>query len=301
MKPIAVIAHAKKSFGGGLPELRKHLEAVDAEVIWHEVDKSRQASKRVEQVIDEGAALILVWGGDGTVQRCIDALPTHEPPPLGILPAGTANLFASNLGIPSDVEGALDVALHGGDRPLDVGRVNGERFAVMAGAGFDAEMIVEADRDLKDSVGRVAYAWTGLRATRSDRQKVMVDVDGRQWFEGRASCVLVGNFGTITGGVKAFDDAEPDDGRLEVGVVTAAGPLQWGRVLGRAALGRSDKSPLVAMTGGTKVDIRLEHKTPYELDGGARPATRRLKVRIEPGAITVRVPLVEVVSVSSAR
>ena len=295
MKPIAVIAHSKKSFGGGLPELRRLLEATDAEVIWHQVDKSRQASKRVKQAIDDGAALILAWGGDGTVQRCIDALPAQEPPPLGILPAGTANLLASNLGIPSDLEGALDVALHGADRPLDVGRINGERFAVMAGAGFDAKMIADADRDLKDRIGRVAYAWTGLRATRGGRQKVVVTVDDRQWFEGQASCVLIGNLGTITGGVKAFDDAEPDDGRLEVGVITAAGPLQWGRVLGRAAVGRSDKSPLVTMTGGTKVDVRLEDKTPYELDGGARAATRRLKVRIEPAAITVRVPLVEVV------
>jgi diacylglycerol kinase (ATP) len=293
MKPIAVIAHARKSFGGGLPELRELLDASGADVIWHEVDKSRQASKRVGRAIDDGAALLLIWGGDGTVQRCIDALPAHEPPPIGILPAGTANLFASNLGIPSDLPGALDAALHGGDRRLDVGRVNGERFAVMAGAGFDARMIADADRDLKDRVGRVAYTWTGLRATRAGRQKMTVAVDGRQWFEGEASCVLVGNFGTITGGIKAFDDAEPDDGRLEVGVITAAGPWQWGRVLGRAALGRSDKSPLVTMTGGTEVDVRLDKKMPYELDGGARAATRRLKVRIEPMAITVRVPLVE--------
>jgi diacylglycerol kinase family enzyme len=186
------------------------------------------------------------------------------------------------------------VALHGGDRPLDVGRINGERFAVMAGAGFDARMIAEADRDLKDRFGRVAYAWTGLRATRGGRQEVTVAVDDEEWFKGKASCILIGNLGTITGGVKAFDDAQPDDGRLEVGVVTAAGPLQWGRVLGRAALGRSDKSPLVDMTAGTKIDVRMEEKTPYELDGGARAPVRRLKVRIEPSAITVRVPMVEV-------
>jgi YegS/Rv2252/BmrU family lipid kinase len=296
MKPIAVIAHTRKSFGGGLTELRELLDGSGAEVIWHEVNKSRQASKRVAQAVDDGAALLLVWGGDGTVQRCIDALPVHEPPPIGILPAGTANLLASNLGIPSDLPGALEVALHGGDRRLDVGRVNGERFAVMAGVGFDARMIAEADRELKDRVGRVAYAWTGLRATRAGRQAVKVAVDGDQWFQGEASCVLVGNLGTITGGVKAFDDAEPDDGRLEVGVVTAAGPWQWGRVLSRAALGRSDRSPLVSMTAGTNVDVRLDEKTPYELDGGARAATRRLKVRIEPMAITVRVPLVEVMA-----
>ena len=96
-------------------------------------------------------------------------LPAHEPPPIGILPAGTANLLASNLGIPSDLPGALDAALHGGDRRLDVGRVNGERFAVMAGAGFDARMIAEADQGPKDRAGR-AYTWTARPRAPVDRR-----------------------------------------------------------------------------------------------------------------------------------
>jgi diacylglycerol kinase (ATP) len=292
MKPIAVIAHAGKSFDGGLAQLRQLLtEADHPDPIWYEVDKSRKAPSRVKQAIDDGAALLLLWGGDGMVQRSVDALPKTEPPPIGVLPAGTANLFASNLGIPDDLPGALAVALHGTDRRLDVGRINGERFVVMAGAGFDARMIAEADRGMKDRVGRVAYAWTGLRATRGGRQRVAVDVDGKRWFKGQASCVLVGNLGTITGGISAFDDAQPDDGRLELGVVTAAGPWQWARVLTRMAVGRSDKSALVNMTSGRRIDVRLEEKTPYELDGGDRPATRRLKIRTEPLAITVRVPI----------
>jgi diacylglycerol kinase (ATP) len=292
MKPIAVIAHAGKSFDGGLGQLRQLLaEADHPDPIWYEVDKSRKAPSRVKQAIDDGATLLLLWGGDGMVQRCVDALPKTEPPPIGVLPAGTANLFASNLGIPDDLPGALAVALHGTDRRLDVGRINGERFVVMAGAGFDARMIAEADGGMKDRVGRVAYAWTGLRATRGGRQRVAVDVDGKRWFKGQASCVLVGNLGTITGGISAFDDAQPDDGRLELGVVTATGPWQWARVLTRMAVGRSDKSALVNMTSGHRIDVRLEEKTPYELDGGDRPATRRLKIRTEPLAITVRVPI----------
>jgi diacylglycerol kinase (ATP) len=292
VKRIAVIAHAAKSLGGGLPELRERLvrEGYD-NPIWYEVEKSRQAPKRVRRAIDEGASLLLVWGGDGMVQRSLDALPTHEPPPLAIIPAGTANLFANNLGVPIDLEKALDVALHGADRRLDAGRINGERFGVMAGAGFDARMIAEADKGMKDRVGRVAYAWTGLRATRAGRQQMTVWVDDERWFKGKASCVLVGNLGTITGGISAFDDARPDDGRLEVGVVTAAGPWQWARVLTRMAVGRSDKSALVSMTNGRRIDVELNRKTPYELDGGDRPPTRRLKIRVEPLAITVRVPL----------
>jgi len=129
-----------------------------------------------------------------------------------------------------------------------------------------------------------------MRATRGGRQRMAVDVDGKRWFTGQASCLLVANLGTITGGITAFDDARPDDGRLEVGVVTASGPWQWTRVLTRMAVGRSDKSALVNMTSGQRIDVRLEKKTVYELDGGDRPRARRLKIRIEPLAITVRVP-----------
>ena len=291
MKPIAVIAHAKKTLGGGLEELRQLLaDEGHTEPLWYEIAKSRQAPKMLKQAIADGAALVLVWGGDGTVQRCVDALPRNEPPPLGILPAGTANLFASNLGIADDLPAAVATALHGADRRLDVGRINGERFSVMAGAGFDAQMIAEADSGMKDKVGRVAYVWTGMRATRAGRQRMAVDVDGKRWFTGQASCLLVANLGTITGGITAFDDARPDDGRLEVGVVTASGPWQWTRVLTRMAVGRSDKSALVNMTSGQRIDVKLEKKTVYELDGGDRPRARRLKIRIEPLAITVRVP-----------
>ena len=291
MKPIAVVAHTKKTLGGGLDELRQLLAHEGyAEPLWYEIAKSRQAPKMLKQAIVDGASLVLVWGGDGTVQRCVDALPRNEPPPLGILPAGTANLFASNLGISDDLPAAVATALHGADRRLDVGRINGERFSVMAGAGFDAQMIAEADSGMKDKVGRVAYVWTGMRATRAGRQRMAVDVDGKRWFTGQASCLLVANLGTITGGITAFDDARPDDGRLEVGVVTASGPWQWTRVLTRMAVGRSEKSALVNMTSGQRIDVRLEKKTVYELDGGDRPRARRLKIRIEPLAITVRVP-----------
>ena len=80
------------------------------------------------------------------------------------MPAGTANLLASSLGIPKNVEQAVDVGLRGERRRIDVGRINGETFAVMAGAGLDARMIGDADGALKDRFGRLAYIWTG-RAT----------------------------------------------------------------------------------------------------------------------------------------
>ena len=103
-----------------------------------------------------------MWGGDGTVQRAIDAV-AGKPVSLAILPAGTANLLATNLGLPDDLEACVRIGLHGARRGLDVGKVNGEHFAVMAGAGLDAMMIRAADAGLKDRVGRIAYVWTGAK------------------------------------------------------------------------------------------------------------------------------------------
>jgi len=290
MTTVAVVAHRGKTIGGGLAQLRRALadRGVDAP-IWYEIDKSRKATKWAAQAAADGAEVVFAWGGDGTVQRCIDAL-AGTGAALTVIPAGTANLLASNLGVPKDLETAVDVGLFGTRRPLDVGRVNGERFAVMAGAGFDAAMIRDAKGAMKDRVGRLAYVWTGARALRRPARPTEVEVDGERWFSGESSCVLIANVGTISGGITAFPQAEPDDGRLDIGVVTASGMAQWVRVLGRMAAGQAHRSPLVNSTTGTAIDIRFETKTVYELDGGDRPKTKHLKVRVEPSAIRVCVP-----------
>ncbi len=291
MTSIAVVAHAGKQLGGGLPELRRELQRLGFEdPIWHEVQKSKQAPKRIAAAVDAGADLIFVWGGDGMVQRSIDALKKHPGVRIAILPAGTANLLATNLGIPKDLAAAVDIGLHGSRRTLDVGSINGERFAVMAGCGFDALMIHDADKGLKDRFGRAAYVWTGAKNLRVNAISGRVRVDGHDWFTGKLGCLLVGNVGSVFGDVQLFDDARPDDGRLDVGIVTAEGVGQWTRALARAAFGRAEKSPLIRMTVARKVEVKLDQKTRYQLDGGDRPPTRRLKIKVHPAAIEIAVP-----------
>ncbi|MFP5371037.1 MAG: diacylglycerol/lipid kinase family protein [Actinomycetes bacterium] len=287
---MAVIAHAKKELDGGLEKLRTALfdEGI-TDPIWYEVPKSKKAPKKVRKAVEKGAELVLVWGGDGTVQRCVQEL-AGSGVALGILPAGTANLLASSIEIPVDLDGALKVALHGERRVLDVGVINGERFTVMAGAGFDAWMVADADRGAKDRFGRLAYIWTGLKATKGAAFRARIEVDGTTWFDGASSCVLIGNLGTVTGGLVVFDQAQPDDGRLEVGVVTADGPWSWARVLARVAVRQTRRSSFARTTGGRKIDIEFGRKVRYELDGGDRKPTRRLELRIEPRAIEICVP-----------
>ncbi len=287
MTRVAVIAHRRKSLGRGLQHLRETLarEGV-AEPLWYEIDKAKRATKRVREATDEGADLVFAWGGDGTVQRCVDGLP-KDGPALAILPAGTANLLASHLGIPTDLEEAVRVGLHGARARIDVGSVNGKRFAVMAGAGYDARLMRDVDRRAKHRFGRLAYVWAGVRNLRAPRVRATVTVDGSTWFDGRAAMILFGNVGTLFGGIEVFEDARIDDGRLEVGVVTAGSVLEWSRALGRAVLGRTNRSPFVSTTGGSTIAVELDEPMPYELDGSDRKPTRRLTVRVEPAALEV--------------
>jgi diacylglycerol kinase (ATP) len=290
MPRVALVAHAGKSFGGGLAELREVLAREGfTDPIWYEVAKSRRAPKCARRALADGAEVIFVWGGDGTVQRCIDAVAGTEAV-LAILPAGTANLLAANLQIPGDLTEAVRVGLHGDRRRLDTGSVNGEHFAVMAGAGFDARMIKQADRGMKDRIGRAAYLYSGARNLSAPRAKAVIEVDGRRFFKGRVSCVLAGNVGKVLGGIEAFRSARPDDGLLELGVVTAAGPVQWARTLARLAAGEAGKSPFVEVTRGRQFRLRFDRRFPYELDGGARPAARKLRIEAHPSSVTVCVP-----------
>ena len=287
---VAVIAHAGKSFGGGLPELRRVLEAQGIEdPFWVEVPKSKKAPAQVKRALDEGAELVFAWGGDGMVQRCVDVLAGSNVG-LAILPAGTANLFASNLGIPQDIEAAVAIGLRGDRRELDVGRFNGERFAVMAGAGFDAAMIRDVG-GLKDRFGRAAYVWTGAKNLRLKPFRARIEVDGAEWFKGKATCILLGNVGKLFGGLEAFEDARADDGKLDVGVVTAHGVLEWSRMITRAVAGSATQSPFAQTTKARDVKVKLSRKVVYELDGGDRTKVKSFKVKVEPGAISVCVPI----------
>ena len=226
-----------------------------------------------------GAELLFAWGGDGTVQRCIDALAGSDTA-LAILPAGTANLLATNLDIPQDIEQAVAIGLRGERHQIDVGRFEGERFAVMAGRGIDASMIQQADGTLKDRLGRVAYVWTGSQNLRAKPFRAKITVDGAPWYAGDASCILVGNVGRLFGGIEVFEDARPDDGRLEIGVVNAEGVADWVRTLARTAVGQAEQ---VAARPGDHGDEDQGQAQPQ----GALRARRRRPEKVKSFKVSV--------------
>ena len=292
MTRLAVIAHAGKSMDGGLGALRDELDRTgQTDVLWYEVAKSKQVPDCVHEALDRGAELLFVWGGDGSVQRCLDAVAQRDAPvPVAILPAGTANLLALNLGVPSTITEAVAIGLEGKRRAVDTATLNGEHFAVMAGAGLDALMIRDADRSLKDRVGRAAYLATGARNLRASPVHATVKVEGRPFHKGTVTCVLVGNVGTVLGGLQLFEGSRVDDGLVEVGVVTAKSIGQWVRTIGRAVVGRPEASPFVTTSRGAKVTVSFDRPVVCEVDGGVRPAVRKLRFRARPASVLVCVP-----------
>jgi diacylglycerol kinase (ATP) len=287
LKTIGVIAHSDKTFGGGLAELRTTLaDAGYADPIWYEVKKSNRARKAIRRALRQGVQLLFIWGGDGMVQQCIDALQGHDVA-LAILPAGTGNLFATDLGIPREIARAVEIGLKGKRRKLDVGVVNGERFVVMTGTGFDATMIADTSRRAKQELGRLAYVRNSVKAMQAKSVEMSIRLDGSMWFKGEASCVLIGNIGKATGGVQVFEDASPDDGVLNVGVVTSKNLWQWAQVLLRVATEMKGASRFLRRASARKITVKLRRKRRYEVDGGVRPATKTLKIRIRARAITV--------------
>jgi diacylglycerol kinase family enzyme len=302
MTSLAVVTNQKKVDTSTRESIDRALSnAGFGEAPWYEAKSGSAATPAAERALEDGADVVLAVGGDGTLRACAHAV-AGTSAALAVVPTGTANLFASALSLPKDPAEVVQLILGGAIRLLDVGSCNGMRFNVMAGSGFDAELMRAVDDGPKDRFGTLAYIWEGVREVR--RQKpldVRVDIDGSTFYEGAATCVLVGNLGKLKAGVFAFPDASPIDGRLEVGVLSAASMRQWAEVGLRLVTRRPDASPHVQMSRGERIDVtwapggstkqkRRAKETPYELDGGQKGMARKLHYRCEPRALRLVVP-----------
>lgn len=290
MTTVAVIAHSAKTLGGGLAELRVVLaEAGFEQPLWYEVAKSRQVPECVRQATKEGADLVFIWGGDGTVRMCVESL-VGSGIPIAILPAGTGNLLARNVGVPQDIEKAVAIGLHGDRKQIDTATVNGNHFAIMAGGGLDALVMRDASDGVKERLGRVAYLWSGARNLGAKPVKATIDLEGRRFYKGPITCVLFGNMSEVLGGIEVFEGSVADDGMIEMGVVSAKNRAEWVRTLTRVAVGRVEGSPFVLTTRGTDMTVAFDRPVAYEVDGSEQKPVRRLKVKVRPSSTTICVP-----------
>lgn len=241
-----------------------------------------------------GAALVVVAGGDGTVRAAAQGL-AHSGVTLGILPQGTGNLLARNLGIPQDESDALDVALTGADRTIDLGRLvggsdDGTAFAVMAGTGFDARMMKDAPEGLKHVLGWPAYLVGGARGLRHSRMKVTVRLDDGDPEPRTVRTVLVGNVGRLQVGLQLLPDATPDDGALDVALVAPRSATDWFVLVARGLTRRHKPDQRLELLRGRRVEVRTKHTEPRQVDGDLIDDARGFTAEIDPGAVVVRVP-----------
>ena len=232
-----------------------------------------------------GACTVVVCGGDGTIRACLDELASREVA-LDLVPLGTGNLLARNLGIAGGLSGASLVG-RGDRRRIDIGRMNGEAFVVMAGTGLDALMVRDADKRAKSRWGILAYVATALRHLGRRPIGTTVEVDGRRWFRGPTTMVLVCNHGVVSGGLPVLPAADPSDGLLDVAVLSVPRWRDWPGLFIRLLARRLPGSYVVETTKGRDIVIHSDRPRPYELDGEARPPATTLRVGIEPRALLV--------------
>lgn len=240
------------------------------------------------EALAAGVDVVMACGGDGTV-RCVATALAGSGVPLAVLPAGTGNLLVRNLELATDLDEALAVALDGHERTLDLGRAGEERFAVMAGLGLDASLTTDVPEKLKAKVGWAAYVVSAARHLRDPRFTVRMRLDDGPTRRVRARTVVVGNVGRLQGGLVLLPDAEPDDGLLDVVVVSPSGPVDWLRVAGRVLTRRAYEDPRLRRARARRVELEAIPAQPSELDGDDAGERSRLLIEVEPAALLLKV------------
>lgn len=283
------------------------------ETLWFETSVEDPGAGATEAALGEGAAMIIVAGGDGTVRAVAEAMRDHDVP-LALLPSGTGNLLARNLKLTlDDLEHSLHSAFTGQNRQIDLGMIEIRRedsqvdrhaYLVMAGLGLDAKMLANTDDELKAKIGWLAYVKAIAIALRDKNQlRVRYKLDGERTRSLRAHTVIIGNCGSLQANVLLMPEAAVDDGLLDVVLLRPEGVVSWAQiitkifwengVLSRTRLGRKFRTREVEALNyikGERFTLALNRPELIQLDGDEFGRAVALRTWVEPGRLTVRVP-----------
>jgi len=262
---------------------------------WRETTVEDPGTGMAEAAAVAGADLVMVCGGDGTVREvCAELAGTGIP--IGIIPAGTGNLLARNLDIPLFLRAAIDIALTGQDRAIDMVRVSGDgiedgtHFMVMAGMGFDAAIMEGVNEEIKAKVGWIAYVLSALKSLMFPAARVELSIDDGEFTTHRARTIVVGNVGYLQAGMPLLPDAAIDDGLLDVVLLHPRRFLSWIPLAFRVLAKRPRTDELVNRMTGRTVVVRASADTPRQLDGDSIGPGRELRMECIHGRVLVRVP-----------
>jgi diacylglycerol kinase (ATP) len=293
--PVVAIVHPLKAGGASAATEQLGRWAAHAGLAAPRVVETTASSPGTEQAraaVAEGAALVLAWGGDGTATAVATGL-VGTGVPLGLLPAGTGNLLARNVGVPLALESAAEAAFTGRDRLIDTVEIGlGGRVVtstVMAGIGLDA-VLIDAPDQLKSLLGPGAYVLNTAKALQHSQYRVGVSVDDGppRWVSARS--VLVVNAGGLVGGLDLAPESEVSDGLLHVIVLPLRDPVDWARTAVRLVRRRPRSDAARHHQEGHRARIVTREPQPRQVDGDVVEDGTRLEARVVPASLVVRVP-----------
>jgi len=240
-----------------------------------------------EQAVGEGFTTVVAAGGDGTVNDVVNGI-AGSGVTLGVLPVGTMNVFAAELGIPSDLEAAWSVILGGHTRKIDLVRANTRYFVQLAGVGLDAQVVQETSWNFKKNFGPLSYVISAAQIAARKPPRLLVEADGT---EREGSFVLIGNGRYYGGPVTCFKDARIDDGLLDVLIFKNLGYLDIARYLANIFMGTHTDLRDVEYFQTKRAAVRSDEDVPVEVDGEViaqlpitfRISSRKLRVLV-PGS-----------------
>ena len=280
-----------RKIGQAVRETQMMLEAAGWQVESKLVERKKDLRRNAARGVKKGVDVVVAVGGDGAVLQVVNAI-AETKVALGIVPRGTGNLLAGNLGIPHRLDKAVEVLVKGQQRRIDLGRVNvggkDRDFAVACGVGFDADVMKITHTSEKRRWGKLAYIANALRQGHRLRDVThQITIDGVVSTT-EAAQVFVANFGRM-GPFEPRREIEPHDGLLDVIVVRASGPLSgllagW-EALRQRELGESANGH-VFRAQARKVRIETEPKRLVETDGSIVGKTP-INVSVRPAALTV--------------